>query len=567
MKSIRKGIFIVFITFGLLLQSTMGYASEIDNHQLIFPHHMLAVDSFQGEFTQEILASLESIPAAEALSILNVLRGSNGNLMLDRPANRMEGATMLVRLLGAEQDALMVDYSHPFTDVDDWASPYVGYLYQNELTNGIGNNLYGSTMPVNEKAYLTFLLRALGYSDKDGQDFTWDTVEQTAIQTGLLLPGETMSEDAPFMRQRLSELSWRAMFLNHKLHNQSLLVYLQSQGMISYANVERLLKGENAPLLDQWFARLSQFEQGFSGHYEKIEILLNETLASNDVQKHLGIILEHAQRNTGVFITGYSSEVWQEGEEHKLTLYPRYVNTLEEDYQLFYWIENIYDMIFLPDMTDYDKVKAAHDFLIMALEYDTSTPIPDSSYHAYGALATGKAVCSAYAELMLLLLDQAGVPCRIVTGVGKGEDHAWNMVYINGEPYHVDVTWDDPVNDMAQNMLRYDYFNLTDEEMKKEHTWMMDDYLACTATDENYFVKENMVVTSVAGLKKAVGEAVQNRENNCMFRLQGFDIASLDINTMINEISAEAGDALSAYMVSWNEFMQVIVFDHFEYSR
>ena len=187
----------------LLLQCIPGVLAQERPLDILYPSHLLPTASFNGRFTDMDLSSLQRIPSAQALNILNVLRGSGGDLMLERTANRMEGAAMLVRLLGAEQEALTVQSSHPFTDVSPWASPYIGYLYENGLTNGIGNNLYGSNLPINEKAYLTFLLRALGYSDKNGLDFTWDTVEQTARQTGLLLPGESFSEEAAFLRQHL----------------------------------------------------------------------------------------------------------------------------------------------------------------------------------------------------------------------------------------------------------------------------------------------------------------------------------------------------------------------------
>ena len=95
---------------------------------ILYPSHLLPTASFNGRFTDMDLSSLQRIPSAQALNILNVLRGSGGDLMLERTANRMEGAAMLVRLLGAEQEALTVQSSHPFTDVSPWASPYIGYL-------------------------------------------------------------------------------------------------------------------------------------------------------------------------------------------------------------------------------------------------------------------------------------------------------------------------------------------------------------------------------------------------------------------------------------------------------
>ena len=43
------------------------------------------------------------------------------------------------------------------------------------------------------------------------------------------------------------------------------------------------------------------------------------------------------------------------------------------------------------------------------------------------------------------------------------------MVHIDGRWYHVDVTWDDPVS--SEDVLRHDYFNLTDSQISADHTW------------------------------------------------------------------------------------------------
>ena len=62
---------------------------------------------------------------------------------MDRAPTRQEAVVMLVRLLGQEKTAQNGAYQHPFTDVASWASPYVGYAYQNGLAQGIGVTTFG----------------------------------------------------------------------------------------------------------------------------------------------------------------------------------------------------------------------------------------------------------------------------------------------------------------------------------------------------------------------------------------------------------------------------------------
>lgn len=105
---------------------------------------------------------------AQMLYDLGLFKGrGEGDFALQSPMTREEAAVMLVRFLGAEQEALTGTYPHPFTDVADWASPYVGWLYQKKLTKGIGNGKYG-TGNVTCWQYSTFLSRAVYDNENNG---------------------------------------------------------------------------------------------------------------------------------------------------------------------------------------------------------------------------------------------------------------------------------------------------------------------------------------------------------------------------------------------------------------
>lgn len=128
-------------------------------------------------------------------------------------------------------------------------------------------------------------------------------------------------------------------------------------------------------------------------------------------------------------------------------------------------------------MSDFDKAKAIHDYLVMNVDYDyenyCANTIPAESYTALGALKYKYAVCAGYAKAFKFLCELAGLECDYVTGTAGGP-HAWNQVKVSGKWYNVDVTWDDPVstgkafNDHKYN--RYSYFLISDELMYKNHT-------------------------------------------------------------------------------------------------
>ncbi len=99
---------------------------------------------------------------AAFLQALGILRGTGKGLELDRELTRAQAATLCVRLLGGEADALENPRSSPFTDVPSWAMPYVGWLYEMEVTNGTGETTFTPNRPVTHREFCLFLTRALG---------------------------------------------------------------------------------------------------------------------------------------------------------------------------------------------------------------------------------------------------------------------------------------------------------------------------------------------------------------------------------------------------------------------
>ncbi len=126
---------------------------------------------------------------AASLKQLGLFKGvSDTDFDLDRAPTRIEALVMLIRVLGKEQDALNGTWRHPFDDVPTWANAYVGYAYVNGLTNGISSTKFGDGDAA-AATYLTFMLRALGYSDENSADFTWDAPFTLAEKIGILCEG------------------------------------------------------------------------------------------------------------------------------------------------------------------------------------------------------------------------------------------------------------------------------------------------------------------------------------------------------------------------------------------
>lgn len=141
------------------------------------------------------------------------------------------------------------------------------------------------------------------------------------------------------------------------------------------------------------------------------------------------------------------------------------------------------------DASDFGKEKFFHDYICKNTVYDLST-YENFGDSAYSALVDGRAICEGYARALKMLLDAGGIYSYLVIGntensEGKTEGHMWNVVSVDGELYHVDVTWDDSDGELGE--LMYLYFNLTDEDIRKDHFDIVPYDNNCVSLKFNYF--------------------------------------------------------------------------------
>lgn len=88
--------------------------------------------------------------------------------------------------------------------------------------------------------------------------------------------------------------------------------------------------------------------------------------------------------------------------------------------------------IFASCHTDRDRARAAYNFVRLRTRYDKSL-IPLGRQSVLDALATGRAVCTGFAQLCITLCRAGGVPARLVSGEGRSGFHNWAEVWLQGE--------------------------------------------------------------------------------------------------------------------------------------
>lgn len=186
--------------------------------------------------------------AAEKLHTLGLFQGK-GNYLdgtpiydLDAKPTRNEAVTMLVRLLGKENEAKTGVWDIPFTDVEDWAKPYVGYAYANGLTKGTGTTTFGGTTLTTASQYLTFVLRALGYDSST--DFQWDAAWVLSDALGIT-QGEYAADSADnFLRGDVAKISLSALPVAQKDSDEKLAEKLMREGAFSQESYSEVFPAE-----------------------------------------------------------------------------------------------------------------------------------------------------------------------------------------------------------------------------------------------------------------------------------------------------------------------------------
>ena len=172
-----------------------------------------------------------------------------------------------------------------------------------------------------------------------------------------------------------------------------------------------------------------------------------------------------------------------------------------------------------------------HDYIVNNTTYDyenfKNNTIPHESYTVYGALVNGVAVCEGYSKAALLLFNKVGIEAGIVTS--SDMNHAWNYVNIDNQYYHVDLTFDDPFPE--SNRVSYNYFNLTNTEMLRDH-YGWNESLYPSFSDVSLSSLRNLVINQGSNIA---------RVNNRLYYIDGKILYSTDLYGGNKKIESSVG--------------------------
>lgn len=176
----------------------------------------------------------------------------------------------------------------------------------------------------------------------------------------------------------------------------------------------------------------------------------------------------------------------------------------------------------------FDSELKLHDLLaemITYYEYEDINEIPNKYHNIDGAFLENIAVCDGISKAYQILLSKIGIESIVVTGDLSGVSHAWNMVKLDGNWYHVDVTSNCSVK--ADNkVVIHSYFNITTDALKKTHK-ITDEQLIPVANKEDYayYTYLDKTITGSDNFSNKLKQILDSNENQKLieFRVSGFD--------------------------------------------
>lgn len=466
---------------------------------------------------------------------------------LEGRPTRLEGALLMYRLLGEE--ASKKTYKHVFNDVPKEASNAIGYLYQNRYIAGMSHNTFGSSRPITASGFATLLLRVLGYSDVRG-DF--DYTQATKLLKDKQIISNTLYQavnQGVFKRRHMVEMTYNTLKAPVKNTDKTLAECLLIKGSINLESAQQI--GVIPSNYKSLPSILTEYRTNYNTKdYIELTGKEDKLYLSGKTEKYnkkwlwwkvIGTDIEYDQNQyikegkigmnlSGIGDGGYTIDIYTNSEQYGsyaswmygipvikrngqllFPLAPVYTN----NYEKYHFAKGVLneDALLQPSeyvqskdakivqlahkitknaKTDYEKVKAIHDWVAGNIYYDKDA----FNKGQYGALdATSvldekKSVCQGYATLTAALMRAVSIPCAVVAGYALGittdgdwsdnmeqeANHAWNECYVDGRWVIIDTTWDsrnEYINGKyVSGDMSSEYFDTTLEHFSRKHKIM-----------------------------------------------------------------------------------------------
>ena len=198
----------------------------------------------------------------------------------------------------------------------------------------------------------------------------------------------------------------------------------------------------------------------------------------------------------------------------------------------------------LEDKTDIEKEIIIHDRISNDVKYYKEEDIPRKYHTAEGTLLEGIGVCDSFSKAYQLVLNKVGIDSIIVLGNLNDSPHAWNMVKLGDNWYHVDITSSHSIYDES-GIINHAYCNLTTEAEKAFVTLGNEAIIPLANSNEyNYYFYNNLVIEEDADIDARINEIYNHFSglNYIEFYLVG------DVSSKITKVLTALRDIDESYL-------------------
>lgn len=204
-----------------------------------------------------------------------------------------------------------------------------------------------------------------------------------------------------------------------------------------------------------------------------------------------------------------------------------------------------------------------HDFIVKNVKYDKLKK--EYSHEIIGALGNGVAVCEGIAKAVKVLCDELNIWCIIALSEANPEKgikyrHAWNVVRIGGKYYHLDATFDNTLS--KYDTVRYDYVNLSDKQIFRDHEPVIWKVPICDDGDHFYYKEKKLSWTTTEEVRNRTRQAVK-KGKVLLFHWRGGYLTREVLTELMTIFDSEARGKEKKACISVN-WPQAVLRVHFE---
>lgn len=317
-----------------------------------------------------------------------------------------------------------------------------------------------------------------------------------------------------------------------------------------------------------YYSKLTNREQGY---YQKVlkamecgdSIVKSSLFMSSEVIKKIitAVNYDHPElffvdfRHLN-FITNSMGITYQIRYHVKFSLRQIVIDKMEQK------IKEILDMVYAENMkSDYEKCRWVHNYLVKNIRYNyDALTNPDNytnSFGINGVFIDKLAVCEGISKAFKILCDRLGVDTLIAFGtayseqVGAEVSHAWNLVNLEGEYSHIDVTWDIGMSEPSK-YIRFDYFCISDKYMKIDHNYQ--ELPECKTDKFSYFYKRNRCFINSNQLQEYLDSELKKGALILYFRVEK---KNMNTETLQKKIQEQVEKTIIRYCQS-SYYMEMI---------